>query len=84
MQVERRSTVAPLLADLDAPAAVQIDVAFVDPVDRGTDDDPVDIDGWEIGALTVLLPAGVATVTGIDERRVIRVRAVLAALEAAR
>lgn len=79
IQVERGSSVSPL--DLTTPDEGRVDVAFVDPVDPAT---TIDRDGWEIGALAVLLSSGVTTVSGTDERRVARVRAVLAALEAAR
>ena len=86
IQVERGGSVSAALVDLHTPTEVRIDVAFVDPVDPATSPSHpvVDVDGWEIGALTVLLSAGVTNVTGIDERRVARVRAVLAALGAQR
>lgn len=87
IKVARGSSVSPALAGLSAPDEAQMDVAFVDPVDLAATPDPSasDVaDGWEIGALAVLLSAGVTTVTGIDEQRVARVRAVLDALEAAR
>ncbi|MEO6989468.1 MAG: hypothetical protein ABI239_12580 [Aquihabitans sp.] len=78
IKVERGSSVVPALV---IPDAATVDVTIVDVVDPAT---AIDADGWEIGALSVLLAAGVETVNGIDERRIARVRAVLAALEAAR
>lgn len=40
-------------------------------------------DGWEIGAITAALSAGIRNVVGADHRRVARVRAVLDLLAAA-
>lgn len=79
IEVERGSSVAPILA---GRAVARVDVTIVDPADSSATS--TDADGWEIGALAVLLAAGVETVNGIDEQRIARVRAVLAALEAAR
>jgi len=76
-------TVPAWLGELAAAAHV-VDATVVAEARRPADLVGEAGDGWEIGVCTAALAAGADDVTGIDARRVARVRDVTACLDAAR
>lgn len=82
VRIERGRVVDPAVveAHVNAGREVHAVVHGTPSPDRGADT----VAGWEIGAVASLLGAGAVAVTGVDERRVERVRAVLRAMEEAR